>query len=57
MWVFDEEAGMIQREITYVPGLYKIFDEILGTVTKLNVIVPLDWNCVHMGCMNGNVRR
>lgn len=30
MWVFDEDIGMNQREITYVPGLYKIFDEILG---------------------------
>ncbi|KAL3044252.1 hypothetical protein OYC64_003987 [Pagothenia borchgrevinki] len=29
MWVFDEEIGMNQREITFVPGLYKIFDEIL----------------------------
>ncbi|XP_062866444.1 DNA topoisomerase 2-beta [Trichomycterus rosablanca] len=29
MWVFDEEIGMNFREITYVPGLYKIFDEIL----------------------------
>lgn len=29
MWVYEEDAGMIQREITYVPGLYKIFDEIL----------------------------
>uniref|UniRef100_H3DLE0 DNA topoisomerase 2 n=1 Tax=Tetraodon nigroviridis TaxID=99883 RepID=H3DLE0_TETNG len=29
MWVFDEEVGMNQREVTYVPGLYKIFDEIL----------------------------
>ncbi|XP_062384995.1 DNA topoisomerase 2-beta isoform X2 [Sardina pilchardus] len=29
MWVFDEEVGMNTREITYVPGLYKIFDEIL----------------------------
>ncbi|XP_035490607.1 DNA topoisomerase 2-beta isoform X1 [Scophthalmus maximus] len=29
MWVFDEDTGMNQREITYVPGLYKIFDEIL----------------------------
>ncbi|XP_046874585.1 DNA topoisomerase 2-beta isoform X2 [Hypomesus transpacificus] len=29
MWVFDEDVGMNQREITYVPGLYKIFDEIL----------------------------
>jgi len=23
---------MVQREITFVPGLYKIFDEILGTL-------------------------
>lgn len=30
MWVYDtEESAMVQREITYVPGLYKIFDEIL----------------------------
>lgn len=34
MWVIDD-SGMegpkvIKKEITYVPGLYKIFDEILG---------------------------
>ncbi|XP_011297217.1 DNA topoisomerase 2 isoform X2 [Fopius arisanus] len=30
MWVYDKEKQMmIQREIKYVPGLYKIFDEIL----------------------------
>ena len=30
MWVYDEgETGMNHREITYVPGFYKIFDEIL----------------------------
>ncbi|XP_044003497.1 DNA topoisomerase 2-like [Aphidius gifuensis] len=30
MWIYDqEEERMIQREITYVPGLYKIYDEIL----------------------------
>lgn len=30
MWVYDTEGdAMVQREITYVPGLYKIFDEIL----------------------------
>ena len=29
MWVYKEEAGMDQREISYVPGFYKIFDEIL----------------------------
>ena len=31
MWVYDDDAEqMVQREITFVPGLYKIFDEILG---------------------------
>ncbi|XP_059617656.1 DNA topoisomerase 2 isoform X2 [Phlebotomus argentipes] len=30
MWVYDKEnKKMIQKEISYVPGLYKIFDEIL----------------------------
>ena len=29
MWVFDPGQGMVQRECEYVPGLYKIFDEIL----------------------------
>lgn len=30
MWVFDSELdAMVQKDITYVPGLYKIFDEIL----------------------------
>ncbi|KAL3990740.1 DNA gyrase/topoisomerase IV subunit A family protein [Acanthocheilonema viteae] len=30
MWVYDTETDrIIQREISYVPGLYKIFDEIL----------------------------
>lgn len=30
MWVFDEDTNQIvNREITYTPGLYKIFDEIL----------------------------
>ena len=29
-WVLNEEKnGMVQREISHVPGLYKIFDEIL----------------------------
>ena len=31
MYVFDEEKKAIfKREVTFVPGLYKIFDEILG---------------------------
>ncbi|KHJ48124.1 DNA gyrase/topoisomerase IV, A subunit [Trichuris suis] len=30
LWVYDEESEkMVQRNITYVPGLYKIFDEII----------------------------
>ncbi|XP_073534084.1 DNA topoisomerase 2-beta isoform X1 [Phyllobates terribilis] len=29
MWVYDEDIGMNCRDITFVPGLYKIFDEIL----------------------------
>lgn len=30
MWIFDQESNsMIQKEIKFVPGLYKIFDEIL----------------------------
>ncbi|XP_049538029.1 DNA topoisomerase 2 [Anopheles darlingi] len=30
MWIYDKESNkMVQKEITYVPGLYKIFDEIL----------------------------
>ncbi|XP_026468144.1 DNA topoisomerase 2 [Ctenocephalides felis] len=30
MWVYDKSKEMmVQKEITYVPGLYKIFDEIL----------------------------
>jgi DNA topoisomerase-2 len=28
-WVYEEEVGMIHREIIYKPGLWKIFDEIL----------------------------
>uniref|UniRef100_UPI00358E4619 DNA topoisomerase 2-beta n=1 Tax=Myxine glutinosa TaxID=7769 RepID=UPI00358E4619 len=29
MWVYDEDIGVNCREISFVPGLYKIFDEIL----------------------------
>uniref|UniRef100_A0A8C6G160 DNA topoisomerase 2 n=1 Tax=Moschus moschiferus TaxID=68415 RepID=A0A8C6G160_MOSMO len=29
LWVYDEDTGINYREVTYVPGLYKIFDEIL----------------------------
>src|SRR3972149_2038013 len=30
MWVYDEDANrMVHRTIKYIPGLFKIFDEIL----------------------------
>ena len=29
MWVWDEDKGMVNRDITFVPGLYKIFDEVV----------------------------
>ncbi|KAL0587421.1 hypothetical protein ABG067_003040 [Albugo candida] len=30
MWIYDEESSKMQyKKITYVPGLYKIFDEII----------------------------
>lgn len=30
MWVFDESSKtIVEREINFVPGLYKIFDEVL----------------------------
>ena len=36
MWVYDAEmAAIVSKEITFVPGLYKIFDEILGKHTLL----------------------
>ncbi|PAV63041.1 hypothetical protein WR25_09079 isoform B [Diploscapter pachys] len=46
MWVYDEEQEkLVQKNIVYVPGLYKIFDEILVNAAdnkqrdpKMNVI-------------------
>ena len=36
MWIWDFEAEkMVKKEITFVPGLYKIFDEILGKSLRL----------------------
>ncbi|XP_069011986.1 DNA topoisomerase 2-alpha [Embiotoca jacksoni] len=29
LWVYDEDDGLNCRDVTFVPGLYKIFDEIL----------------------------
>ncbi len=31
MWIWNAQAEkMVKKEISFVPGLYKIFDEILG---------------------------
>jgi len=31
MYIYDEEKkAIVRKSVTYVPGLYKIFDEILG---------------------------
>ncbi len=36
-WIWDfEKDKMVKKEITFVPGLYKIFDEILGTIFSFN---------------------
>lgn len=37
MWVYDEDVGLNYRDVTFVPGLYKIFDEILGKLRDLTV--------------------
>lgn len=41
MWVYDEDSeAIVCKTITFVPGLYKIFDEILGLFT-LSVFLNL----------------
>ena len=47
MWVYDDiQESMVQREITYVPGLYKIFDEILGMCKLLIILCLNDFFCL-----------
>lgn len=39
MWIWDEESrAIVMKEISYNPGLYKIFDEILGKNFYFNKI-------------------
>ncbi|XP_065312691.1 DNA topoisomerase 2-alpha-like isoform X2 [Gordionus sp. m RMFG-2023] len=45
MWVWDGNEGLINREITYVPGLFKIFDEILVNAAD-NKIRDKTMNCI-----------
>lgn len=44
MWVYDEDVGMNCREVTFVPGLYKIFDEILGKYFSNNNTALALWS-------------
>ena len=46
MWVYDDDKEMmVQRDLTYVPGLYKIFDEILVNAADNKVRDP-NMTCV-----------
>ena len=47
MWVYSEENGMVNREVTYVPGLYKIFDEILVNAADNKQRDP-SMNCIRI---------
>ena len=38
MWIWDEDKrAIVMKEITYSPGLYKIFDEVLGKLVSLSL--------------------
>lgn len=43
MWVYDQDVGMNCRDVTFVPGLYKIFDEILGEYNAVIYIMCSYW--------------
>ncbi|XXG56492.1 hypothetical protein AAC387_Pa03g3885 [Persea americana] len=56
LWVYDDDEGMVCRPITYVPGLYKIFDEILvnaadnkqrdPSMDSVKVDIDVEHNCI-----------
>ncbi|KAL0397587.1 UNVERIFIED_CONTAM: DNA topoisomerase 2 [Sesamum calycinum] len=55
LWVYEDEQ-MVQKSITYVPGLYKIFDEILVNAAdnkqrdpkmdSVKVTIDVESNCI-----------
>ncbi|KAH7527866.1 hypothetical protein FEM48_Zijuj05G0012000 [Ziziphus jujuba var. spinosa] len=55
LWVYQNDE-MVHRSVTYVPGLYKIFDEILvnaadnkqrdPSMDSLKVIIDVEQNCI-----------
>ncbi|CAG2114760.1 unnamed protein product, partial [Medioppia subpectinata] len=48
MWVFDDEKGMELRDISYVPGLYKIFDEVLVNAADNKQRDPKGMSCIRI---------
>lgn len=48
MWVYDsEQKRMVQREVKYVPGFYKIVDEILVNAAD-NKVSKATLSCFHL---------
>ena len=54
MWVYDAEMGaIVSKEITFVPGLYKIFDEILGKQAFIELFLCYaDWSFPKLGLVS-----
>ena len=47
MWIYDDKLqAIICKNITFVPGLYKIFDEILGLLLFLFILQICEHVCV-----------
>ena len=50
-WIYDDEAEkIIYKNIKYIPGLYKIFDEVLVNAIDQHVRVEADDKIVHKVC-------
>ncbi|GMM34965.1 DNA topoisomerase 2 [Saccharomycopsis crataegensis] len=58
MWIIDNENKLVQKNITFVPGMLKIFDEILvnaadnkirdPTMKKIEVIIDAEQNMIQV---------
>lgn len=47
-FVYDaEKAAIVKRNVTFVPGLYKIYDEILGEWTQYGAYIPVMCDCLY----------
>ena len=65
MFVLDDDGNIVNREITYVPGLYKIFDEILVNAAdnkqrdkKMDTIkidIKPEENCIKVRLMQNTI--